>query len=386
MYREKGKKLIDLVSDYTVIDIEATSRNPLEAQIIELAALRVRSGKVVEQYETLVSPGIAIPEEIVKLTGITDEMVKNAPHLSSALRAYLSFIGNDVVIGHNITTYDTTIIYDKALSELNVSFTNDMLDTLDIARHSTLVCENYKLETLSSALGIVNEQAHRALSDCYAEYELYEKLRPLYDKTKISQHNKTYSKKKNKFSDSTISLKMLYSMLTSLDTDDEFSMYYWDDLMSVKEFIDEHGELAGNYPYDDVKDITDKINETAKYSTEALSDMISSLISFSDPVYSKEIVKGNISLVDKKVVLTGEFSRGSKDSISAGLTQLGAEIKSGVSSKTDILVVGSLGSQDWVCGSYGGKVKKAMELKAKGSDILVIGENDFFKRIGDNNE
>ena len=175
-------------------------------------------------------------------------------------------------------------------------------------------------------------------------------------------------------------------MLTQLYVGDDNKMYHWDNLMIVKEFVIEHNELSSNYPFDDVKTIIDNISETTNYSEEALENIIKELHELSKPIYSKNNTDSEISIKEKNIVLTGEFARGSKDTIKAELKSLGANVKTGVSSKTNILIVGSLGSQEWICGSYGGKIKNAMELNAKGANILVISETDFYKRLGENNE
>ncbi|MDE7122388.1 MAG: BRCT domain-containing protein, partial [Oscillospiraceae bacterium] len=84
-------------------------------------------------------------------------------------------------------------------------------------------------------------------------------------------------------------------------------------------------------------------------------------------------------LKDKSIVLTGEFASGQRKSIKAWLENLGAVVRSGVSSKTDYLIIGSLGSPDWKFGDYGDKVAKAQAFQLKGKAIEIVQEGDFFE-------
>lgn len=84
---------------------------------------------------------------------------------------------------------------------------------------------------------------------------------------------------------------------------------------------------------------------------------------------------------NKVICLTGEFAHGAKSDIASKLVAMGAQMSDNVTKKVNILVVGSVGSQAWTYGNYGGKVKKAMELRDKGSDITIIGEEDLLNNI-----
>lgn len=176
--RQKGKRLREFINDYTLIDIETTGGSLYYTEIIELAAIKVRNNKIIDSFDSLVNPMEKIPLDIVSLTGITDEMVADAPALEDILQSFLNFIGDDIVIGHNINSYDLNIIYDKAEKLLGIAFSNDFIDTLDLAR---CLCDfephNYKLQTICDVLGVVNNNAHRALSDVTANHECYQLMK-----------------------------------------------------------------------------------------------------------------------------------------------------------------------------------------------------------------
>ena len=100
--RKKGKSLLEFLTDYTVIDIETTGLYSEFDEILELSAVKYRNNKMIDKFTTLVRPEEEIDEYITDLTGITNEMVANAPSIEEALPKYLDFIGTDIVVGHNV--------------------------------------------------------------------------------------------------------------------------------------------------------------------------------------------------------------------------------------------------------------------------------------------
>ena len=99
--------------DFVVLDLETTGLDPVSDQIIEIAAIRFRDGEESDRFESLVNPGIPIPDFITKLTGISDKDVEHAPALDSVFENCLRFIGNSPLIGHQIN-------FDAAFIEYNL--------------------------------------------------------------------------------------------------------------------------------------------------------------------------------------------------------------------------------------------------------------------------
>ncbi len=192
--RQKGNRLRKFISDYTLIDIETTGGSLYYTEIIELAAIKVRDNEIVDTFDSLVNPMIHIPAEITALTGISDRMVADAPLLRDILPSFLTFVDDDIVVGHNINSYDLNILYDKADELLDMRFSNDFIDTLDLAR---CLCDfepqNYKLQTICDMLGVTNHNAHRALSDVTANHECYQ----LMKNYKIGSYKSCFSSGKN---------------------------------------------------------------------------------------------------------------------------------------------------------------------------------------------
>lgn len=176
--RNKGKRLRKFINDYTLFDIETTDLNINYAEIIEIAAIKVRKNNIIDSFETLVKPQESIPIEISKLTGITDEMVLNAPAISEVLPHFIDFIGDDILVGHNINSYDLNIVYDIAVDLLDFKISNDFIDTLDLSRCLVgLDLPHYNLTSLCNYFNVINKKAHSALSDVMANHEVYQKMK-----------------------------------------------------------------------------------------------------------------------------------------------------------------------------------------------------------------
>lgn len=126
---EKGKSLLILPTTYTVVDLETTGLDPQWNDIIEFGAMRVENGTVLDRYSALVNPGYEIDDFITELTGITNEMLASAPIVADVLPKFLNFVGDSVVVGHNVN-FDINFIYDTCASVLKKSFSNDFVDTM----------------------------------------------------------------------------------------------------------------------------------------------------------------------------------------------------------------------------------------------------------------
>ena len=89
-------------NDYVVIDLETTGLSPKYEKIIEIGAVRIRNGEVSDTFSTFVNPGKSLPPRITELTGINEAELVNAPYIEEILDEFLDFIGDDVLMGHNL--------------------------------------------------------------------------------------------------------------------------------------------------------------------------------------------------------------------------------------------------------------------------------------------
>jgi len=164
--------------EYVVFDIETTGLDTFNDRIIELGAIRIKDGEVVDEFNELINPGIPIPFIVTSINGITDEMVENEDYPGVVLSRFNKFIeGVDFLIGHNAIRFDYPFLRSEFIRNFVRAEDYHVKDTVRIARIKLRrQLRNYSLKNLTEYYGIENREAHRALSDVYATYELYKKL------------------------------------------------------------------------------------------------------------------------------------------------------------------------------------------------------------------
>ncbi len=158
-----------------VFDIETTGLNPDLDQIIELGAVKIEKGNIVEKFSTFVKPTIDIPFEVTRLTHITNEMVEDAPSIEVVIEKFYEFSRDCVLCGHNIIGFDLKFIRRFGLI-YNLNFDNDIIDTMNEARVSKLKISRFNLGVVTKALGIELKDAHRAWNDAFATAQVLLKL------------------------------------------------------------------------------------------------------------------------------------------------------------------------------------------------------------------
>ena len=172
---EKGHSLMTIVDDFIAIDVETTGLSPDYDDIIEMSAVHYLKGQRAEAFSQLVNPGYSIPEFITELTGITDEMMVGQPALDVVLPRFLEFVGDQVLVGHNVN-FDINFIYD-ACEELGLPpFGNDFIDTMRVARRLHPEYENHRLQTCIKKIGLPKRGLHRAEDDADLCAQVYLKM------------------------------------------------------------------------------------------------------------------------------------------------------------------------------------------------------------------
>ncbi len=152
-----------LTDEMVVFDIETTGLDVRSCRITEIGAVKIRNGEVVEEFNTFVNPEMPIPEEIVKLTSITDEMVADAPKIQEALSAFLTFCGDSLLIAHN-ANFDCGFIR-AAATECGLPFENTYLDTVGLSRYLNPDLKKHKLDALVEHYKLGEFHHHRACDD-----------------------------------------------------------------------------------------------------------------------------------------------------------------------------------------------------------------------------
>lgn len=157
-----GEKKHGFDAEYVVFDIETTGLQPASEGITEIGAVKIAGGEVVDTFSTFVQPGKHIPLNITRLTGITDDMVKDAPGTKEALTAFAAFAGDACLVAHN-ASFDTGFVFRKG-RENGVPFKNDVVDTLTLCRKVIPKLTSYSLNVIADHLCIPLHH-HRALND-----------------------------------------------------------------------------------------------------------------------------------------------------------------------------------------------------------------------------
>jgi len=162
--------------DFVVVDIEATGAKMPPNRIIELGAYRIRGGRIVDKFTTLVNPEISIPRFVVTLTGITNEMVKQAPLFAEVAPRWLEFVEDAVLIAHN-APFDTNFL-NHEISRVYPGhrMLNPHLCTVTLSRRAVPGLANYRLETVADHFSISIFDRHRAGSDALATAEVFLKI------------------------------------------------------------------------------------------------------------------------------------------------------------------------------------------------------------------
>lgn len=169
--KDRGQGLDD---SFVIFDLETTGFGPVKDRIIEIGAVKVINGKIIDEFSTFVNPDIPIPFKIEQLTGINDSMVMEAPLIDAVLPQFLEFCGDCVLVGHN-AQFDVGFITQKAkMLSIKTDFT--VVDTVGMARALLPDLSKYKLNIVAKALDISLENHHRAIDDAKATSEIFLKL------------------------------------------------------------------------------------------------------------------------------------------------------------------------------------------------------------------
>lgn len=174
MSTQKGTLINKYTPNYVIFDLETTGISPNYDEVIEISALKVKGGEVVDEFNTLVNPGRKIPFGATKVNGITNAMVAEAPAFSHVLAEFLDFAEGLVLVGHNIARFDMKFIWRDAEQYFGEIPQNNYVDTLQVARKHLPKMEHHRLVDLAEHYGISSEGAHRALNDCYMNQKVYE--------------------------------------------------------------------------------------------------------------------------------------------------------------------------------------------------------------------
>lgn len=159
----KGDADTGFEGTFICFDIETTGLSAARDKITEIGAVKVENGVITDTFSTFANPEMPIPQKITQLTGITDDMVKDAPSQSEAVGAFLEFAGDNVLVAHN-APFDTSFIA-KACEDMGREYNYTSIDTVAISRAILTDIKNCKLDTVAKFLRLGDFNHHRATDD-----------------------------------------------------------------------------------------------------------------------------------------------------------------------------------------------------------------------------
>lgn len=180
---EKYQKF--LTTDFTVFDIETSGLDPMSDNILEIAAVKMRGPELTDRLELLAQPTKAVPPEAEKIHGLNEiYLFANGQPIDGVIKKFLDFIGDSIVVGHNIRTFDWLFILYYAQRLKLPAPENKLIDTLELSR-KLLTLPNNTLASVARHFGYEHREAHRAMPDVEVSARVFIKLmEKLLDKEK----------------------------------------------------------------------------------------------------------------------------------------------------------------------------------------------------------
>ncbi len=173
---------------FIVFDVETTGLSATYDKIIELAAVKMYQGNVIEKFERFVNPHHALSATTIELTGITDDMVQNAPEIEQVIQDFFEFIGDSILVAHN-ASFDMGFLYEGYRRTGIDFFSHPVIDTLELARFLHPELKTHRLGSLAKRFNIELTQAHRAIFDCEATGYLLMHLLKEAEEKNIQYHD-----------------------------------------------------------------------------------------------------------------------------------------------------------------------------------------------------
>ena len=209
---EKGKSLLEIPTDYTIVDLETTGLEPSCNEIIEVACIKYRNNVEVARFESLVQPEPYrdylnddedeptgelryVDDFIIKLTGITNEMLATAPKFETIANELYAFLDGETIVGHNVN-FDIRFLLEEFRWKCDLPFKNDFVDTLRLSRRILPDMPHHTLKDMKEHFGI-SIPHHRAMADCLAANEVLNRLAGIVKDNNIDLD--ALSKKKKDF-------------------------------------------------------------------------------------------------------------------------------------------------------------------------------------------
>ena len=367
------------LKDYVVIDVETPNKK--SDSICQIAIIQVRDNEVVLKKSALINPEDKFDDINMKIHKITPDQVKDAITIDLFWEEIKDIITNNIIIGHGIK-FDISVIT-KALMKYGIELPVLKIVCTQHLSQKNFEIDKYRLDSVCEFLGFEIKKHHDALEDTKACLEIFEYINENIGLADCDIEEYLYEKSNHEgefkiaYTDNTKSLQELKQIIEYIMIDGNIEEK---EIRILSMWINDNMQLAGNYPFDKISDIINKVLEDGIILENEYTELSKVFDEFINPLKCQK--KSESIIFENKVFcLTGTFDSGSKEDIEQKIIAKGGLCGKGVTSKTNYLIVGGSGSDAWKFGNYGGKVQKAMELIEKGKDIKIIAEDEFINGI-----
>lgn len=362
---------------YIAFDVETP--NYTNDRISAIGITVIENGSVTDDFYFLVNPEVHFDAFNIRLTGITPEMVADQPAFPKLWEKIAPVMGSGLLIAHN-APFDMSVLA-RCLNDYEIEWQPFAYYacTCVMGRACYPKLQNHKLNTLCDYLNL-NLDHHNAGSDSHACAELLldyvrhglqpDRFLRRYD---LAQRRTLRTPPKAKLSETTTQLLALKDLLGTITADNKLSE---SEVLSLQTWMDANLALRGNFPFDKIFETVGSALEDGILENTELQAMLLLFEQITDPV-ANTCSCDCFDISGKTFCLTGEFESGDRSRVESILSRKGGIPVSGVTRKTDCVIVGSRGSEAWSSGNYGTKVKKALDLQAKGLPIQIVKEQDI---------
>ncbi len=190
-------------TEFVVFDVETTGLSPQQGdRIIEIAAMKIRSGQVVDKFHSLVNPQRSIPAEASRVNNITEDMIADAPTSREVLPRMIDFIAGACVAGHNARFDVGFLSFELAAMGRKLKDDTPVIDTLKMAKELLPYLSSYKLAYLARSLGVTVTETHRALADVALTVAVFNRLADMAREKQLDEASifiRTFSVEKPSF-------------------------------------------------------------------------------------------------------------------------------------------------------------------------------------------
>lgn len=343
--------------------------------------------------EYLIDPEDDFHPRNVAIHGITKRDVLGQPTFPAVWPLIGDYFRDRIVVGHNVR-FDLSVLYKNLYHYGFEPFDIYYIDTMDLIRSKKLECGR-GLKESCRYFNIELDHHHDALADTRAACDLFKVLtkdvpdlfpyiRKYTPGDRCYGYNRALFRNRPDFSRKPPALRIsaatqkileMKDLLSSILADQEISYF---ELFKLRSWLTANDSLKGNFPFDVISSATAKTLEDGIITEEEHQQLFRIMDQFLNPGTRAEAeTPDQLELAGKAVCLTGDFYYGSKSDVTELIERMGASVTKTVTKATNIVIIGSLGSPAWSYGTFGSKVKKAMELKDKGQAIQILREDDL---------